>query len=48
MGNDIGRWSGKAKVIAIPCPRKINEYNKQMGGVDKLPVSIDTGTTLKL
>lgn len=35
MGENIGRWSGKEKkVIDIPCPQIIHEYNKHMGGVD--------------
>lgn len=35
MGIDIDRWSSQdKKVIKVPCPELIHQYNKHMGGVD--------------
>ena len=35
VGDDVQRWSGKdKKVIEVPCPNVVHDYNKHMGGVD--------------
>lgn len=36
MGDPVKRWSGKEKrILDVPCPEMVHQYNKHMGGVDK-------------
>ena len=35
LDDGIQRWSSKEKkVVSVPCPEMIHQYNKHMGGVD--------------